>query len=536
MGYTAHGLELHDAYPVPMSSRPQRADSGYRSVLSFLSLLMGLPRECDKDIETEDNTQRYPESACSRSLNVVVVTRVLPKDDDDDLLKDAGSRPAATSASCGPRPRAPIMLTTPWWRSRRGRRGREVAATGLLLAFCVASILVLSHVLSGSTPRPRPAPDAIGAGGELSKPPLYPAPAPLLDLPHFSYLLNADPCEDGDVSGVLVVTSHAGHVELRSAHRRAYPRADLLRLGLRRVFLLARPARRGQQAQQDEDGADWEARAVRDEARRFRDLVQGDFVEAYRNLTYKHTMGLLWATRYCPQTRLVIKMDDDIVCALCGRYPLRPGLTGYRRHTRRVLLQGASSLFGFVLRGLHPSREPANKWFVTREEYAGDAYPDFVSGWLYAAAPAVARDLADAAARWTARHGYFWIDDLLLTGMVREALGVEEGGGGGRRGRVGLRDASALYTVHPEVIHCCLAEPDLRCDVLVGPNGGENDLIVRLAAHAARCHFGQSCRDRPPHRRVERTCVVRAQQADERLLLPQDSAAPHGQAKQVRMF
>lgn len=108
---------------------------------------------------------------------------------------------------------------------------------------------------------------------------------------------------------MLIVTSHAGHVELRSAHRRAYPRVDLLGLGLRRVFLLARQP-------QHQDDADREARALRDEGRRFKDIVQGDFVEAYRNLTYKHTMGLLWATRYCPQARLVIKMDDDIVVDL----------------------------------------------------------------------------------------------------------------------------------------------------------------------------------------------------------------------------
>lgn len=85
-------------------------------------------------------------------------------------------------------------MTTPWWCSRRGR---EVVATGLLLVFCVGSILVLSHVLGVANLR-RPAPDA---AGELAKPPLYPAAEQLLDLPHFSYLLNADPCEDEDVEG-----------------------------------------------------------------------------------------------------------------------------------------------------------------------------------------------------------------------------------------------------------------------------------------------------------------------------------------------
>ena len=134
------------------------------------------------------------------------------------------------------------------------------------------------------------------------------------------------------------------------------------------------------------------------------------------------------------------------------------------------------SLFGYVLHGLQPSREPANKWFVSREEYPGDESPDFLSGWLYVTTPGVARALVAGALAGTGLPGpgrrYFWIDDLLLTGLVRAALGWPQ-----------LRNASALYTTQPEVLHCCVAEPDLRCDVLVGPNGGDNDLIVRYSSY-----------------------------------------------------
>lgn len=405
----------------------------------------------------------------------------------------------------------PWSSPSPCWRSRRGR---ELVATGLLLAFCVASILVLSHVLgAASRLRPAAAPADAAPAGEVAKPVLYPPPEPLLDLPRFSYLLNADPCADGDVTGVLVVTSHLEHVELRSAHRRAYPRSELLRLGLRRVFLLAaRPPAPAASS------SEWPDRALQDEGRRFHDIVQGDFHEAYRNLTYKHTMGLRWAARYCPQARFVLKMDDDIVVDLYQFVDL------LKEQPAAAL---SSSVLGYVLHALRPSREPANKWFVTRAEYGGEVYPDFVSGWLYATTPGVARVLADAAARWTARERrYFWIDDLLLTGIVREqAVGAAE--------PVTLRDASGRYTVHPEVIKCCLAEPDLRCDVLAGPNGGDNDLIVRLQAHASRCQ--SSCRPRPPGRSVEQACVVRADQADGRLPA-QGHGQVLGQAEQVRMF
>lgn len=73
-------------------------------------------------------------------------------------------------------------------------------AGGLLLGFCVASILVLSRVLTAVSYRPRPTPKS-AAVGEVAKPPLYPAPQPLLDLDHFKYLTNADPCGGADVTG-----------------------------------------------------------------------------------------------------------------------------------------------------------------------------------------------------------------------------------------------------------------------------------------------------------------------------------------------
>lgn len=42
------------------------------------------------------------------------------------------------------------------------------------------------------------------------------------------------------------------------------------------------------------------------------DIVQGNFLDSYRNLTYKHVMGLKWVTYFCRQARFVFKADDDI--------------------------------------------------------------------------------------------------------------------------------------------------------------------------------------------------------------------------------
>ena len=42
------------------------------------------------------------------------------------------------------------------------------------------------------------------------------------------------------------------------------------------------------------------------------DIVQGDFIDSYHNLTYKNVMGLLWATEYCSGAGVIVKTDDDM--------------------------------------------------------------------------------------------------------------------------------------------------------------------------------------------------------------------------------
>ncbi|PNF29538.1 hypothetical protein B7P43_G01927 [Cryptotermes secundus] len=163
------------------------------------------------------------------------------------------------------------------------------------------------------------------------------------------------------IFAVLIITSHAGDIEARSAMRRAYPEDKLKHLGIRRIFLLA--------VSNPKDDVRYNSvtqNALEDENHRYSDLVQGNFREAYRNLTYKHMMGLDWVTKYCQQAQ-----------------PL---------------------LMGYLLQGTRPVREPANKWFVTQSEFPGSMYPPFLS---------VSKTV----------H-YFWIDDTYVTGLLAQVAGI----------------------------------------------------------------------------------------------------------------
>ena len=48
------------------------------------------------------------------------------------------------------------------------------------------------------------------------------------------------------------------------------------------------------------------------------DLVQGNILDTYINLTFKSVMGHLWVSEFCRQAEVVVKADDDIYVDLYG--------------------------------------------------------------------------------------------------------------------------------------------------------------------------------------------------------------------------
>ena len=50
------------------------------------------------------------------------------------------------------------------------------------------------------------------------------------------------------------------------------------------------------------------------------DLIQGNFMDTYRNLTYKSIMGHMWVSNFCNQAEFVVKTDDEIYVDIYGTY------------------------------------------------------------------------------------------------------------------------------------------------------------------------------------------------------------------------
>lgn len=287
----------------------------------------------------------------------------------------------------------------------------------------------------------------------------------------FRYVLNTEPC-DSNISIIIVVTSYFGDVETRSAMRRAFSTEKLRTLNIKRVFLLGITSNNKYMTQN----------SVTDESKRFKDIVQGNFQESYRNLTYKHIMGHRWVSEHCMGAKYVIKMDDDIVVNI---YKMMVMFNHLNFPLKNLLA-------GYVLNNMKVIREHANKWFVTYKEYPKQFYPPFLSGWFYITNP----ELSSAIFQQSFTIPYFWIDDVYVTGDIAEKLQIKH------------IDLKEHFAVHSEFLQCCIADVrarNLECDIVVGPNGGDNNLFYTFNKVVTSC-FKNRCKKRV--KLLNETCIV----------------------------
>lgn len=221
-------------------------------------------------------------------------------------------------------------------------------------------------------------------------------------------------------------------------------------------------------------------------------------------------MGLRWASKHpCLKPKFIVKMDDDIVVDFFHLV----------KYMNSLHLTTSHFLSGYVFRNVVPIRASQNKWFVTREEFREDIYPDYLSGWLYVTVPFTARALVVTS--FAPNTQIFWIDDLWVTGVIRDICNIP------------INDAlNEMFSANSQFIDCCIDDIEkhqYHCPFIAGPDGGDHRLIKRFV-HAIfnKCYdrrtnlMVRKCLDRPTNKgRLKDTCVG----ADKHLLKQSHGAA-----------
>ncbi|KAF5285514.1 hypothetical protein FQR65_LT13211 [Abscondita terminalis] len=175
------------------------------------------------------------------------------------------------------------------------------------------------------------------------------------------------------------------------------------RAGVRILFMLGNVRTQEEQLQ------------IEEENEIHKDIIQGSFLDTYRNLSYKHAMTLKYVTYHCSHTQYVLKVDDDIFVNM-------PTLLDF--------LKNDSSTYGAKGRMLcYPSYNLVvprsnSKWETSFEEYNGTHFPLYCLGFSTIYSPDVVNELY----RVVQKTKYFWIEDVFVTGIVRSKTDINISG------------------------------------------------------------------------------------------------------------
>lgn len=231
--------------------------------------------------------------------------------------------------------------------------------------------------------------------------PLVPLPSTddferLIDLHSFKFIKNVDPMTCNNQTFLIFIHSAPENVEKRTAIRDTW--GANTNLSIKVLFMLGFTSNQAVQ------------QVLNEEQEKYNDIVQGNFIDKYRNITYKHVMALKWIYYFCNQTEFVLKTDDDVFINM-------PKLI----HSLLPTLPSSKLIFCDVTYNARVKRTWRSKWRVSFNEFAASVYPDYCAGWAVLYSMDVAQQLYIEAQKYR----FFWVDDVHITGIIAKRLKIK---------------------------------------------------------------------------------------------------------------
>ncbi|XP_049875546.1 beta-1,3-galactosyltransferase 4-like [Pectinophora gossypiella] len=198
---------------------------------------------------------------------------------------------------------------------------------------------------------------------------------------------------------LVLVTSAPEHTAKRAAVRKTWGslarRRDIVL-----AFVIGQPPQKYQKRLAREDVL-------------YGDVIQGNWVDSYSNLTLKVLSMLEWADTYCPRAPRVLKTDDDVFLNL-------PRLLNMLAEPQRA--KATRTIWGeFRTIFLQPKRNRNSKWYLSMMQYPSAKFPPYMNGPGYV----LTADCVGPLLKTALRSPYVRIEDAFITGVLAEALGFK---------------------------------------------------------------------------------------------------------------
>lgn len=147
------------------------------------------------------------------------------------------------------------------------------------------------------------------------------------------------------------------------------------------------------------------------ESSTYNDIVQEDFVDSYRNLTYKGIMAMKWISTYCKKAEYILKVDDDIITNPFLILRHLDTLARYKIYQKKTVMCNVWSR-------MVVQRDKGNKWYLPKSEF----FPDYFSPYCSGSAYIFTGDLATEMYEKSFYLKFLWIDDFYITGLLADAV------------------------------------------------------------------------------------------------------------------
>ena len=140
------------------------------------------------------------------------------------------------------------------------------------------------------------------------------------------------------------------------------------------------------------------------------DLVQENFLDSYRNLTYKGIMSLKWISEFCSNVEYFLKVDDDIIVDIFILWRHLKKLDEFKQIGKKAILCNVWTKMGVI-------RKNTSKWYVPQTEFKQNYYGKYCSGSAFL----ITRELAVKMYRISKHIKFFWVDDYYVSGLLARA-------------------------------------------------------------------------------------------------------------------
>ncbi|XP_039550587.1 beta-1,3-galactosyltransferase 1-like isoform X1 [Pimephales promelas] len=157
------------------------------------------------------------------------------------------------------------------------------------------------------------------------------------------------------------------------------------------------------------DGGEVLQEQLRNESQQYKDLLQSNFQDSYRNLTIKTMMMMEWLSKKCQQASYAVKVDADVLLNMNNLIKMLESLNAVQQNYMTGLVWHDSPVL----------RDPFNRFFLPYDVYSRDIYPPYPLGMIYI----ISLDLPQKILQKSKEIKPIYIEDAYL-GLCMESLGI----------------------------------------------------------------------------------------------------------------